>query len=271
MGKLLIIGGGNMGYAIASGITQEDLYKRSEIIIYEKKKERVNYLRNQKYIAFSDINKITNKHFKNIEAIIIAVKPQDIRDTLITNKNIISKRTLVISIAAGINLKLLAKLLPGKQPLARVMPNTPCQAGEGMSVLTFNKHVSKRHKKIADGIFSSIGKTIVLHEKYFDLVGSINGSGPAYFCYLIESLIKSAMKLGLNEKTATKLVLQTSYGTNILLNNHHIPPHILRKAVTSHKGITEAALKVYNKKKLAEIIHMGVLAAKKRSVELGKT
>lgn len=267
MKKLLIIGGGSMGYAIACGITAKNLYKKSNILLVEKIKKRISFLQKKGYKVFRNINDINNKF--NFDAIILAVKPQDTASTVSEFKRF-PKNTILISIAAGIKLNKLSGLLPAKYAIARVMPNTPCQIAQGMSILTFNRHATKKQKIITQKIFSTIGKTLELREKYFDLIGSVVGSGPAYFCYLIEAMINTTIKEGLNKKISSKLVLQTALGTMLLLNKKNLAPEALRASVTSPKGITEQALNVFNKYKLNDIIYKGILAAKKRSIELGK-
>lgn len=245
-----------MGLAIARGILKKKLYKKSDIIGIETKKE-----------SAPQAVKIYNK---KLSAIILAVKPKDIDDILIKIKNIVSQDTVIVSIAAGINIKRLSNLLLKNQPIARIMPNTPCQISEGMSVITFNKFVSKAQRKTITTIFKSIGKTVKAKESQFDLIGAVNGSGPAYFCYLIESMIKSGTRLGLNKKITEEMVLQTAFGTTLLLSMRKLTPQALRESVTSKKGITEAALKVLKKRNFDSIVHSAILAAKNRSVELGK-
>lgn len=269
MKKLLIIGGGNMGLAIASGIVKQG-FNHKNILIVEKKFSRVNFLKKLKYNTSTNLKEIFRNHKKSIGIVILAVKPQDMKTSLTELKELLSRHTLVISIAAGIKISHLAQVLGKSQPIARVMPNTPCQINQGMSILSFNKSVENKHKNLTKKIFNSIGKTVILNEKYFDLIGAINGSGPAYFCSLIEALIQSGVKQGLSRDIASNIVLQTSLGTNLLLNKKSIKPEDLRKAVTSPKGITEEALKIYKKRKFNDLVHSGIVAAKKRSIELGK-
>lgn len=271
--KLLIIGGGNMGYAIAYGITKNGIYSKAEVIFLEKKQARIAFLRKGKYSVFSNLNEVIKKYHKNLETIIIAVKPADVSNTLAKLKKVLSEKTLVVSIAAGIRLQKLASLLSKNsknQPIARIMPNTPCQVQEGMNVITFNKHVSKKQRKQILEIFQAIGKTTELEEDKFDLVTAISGSGPAYFCYLIECLVSTATKSGLNSKIAQELVLQTALGTMALLAKTNLTPKTLREYVTSPKGTTEAALQVFQKSNFYDIVYSAVRAAKERSKELGK-
>lgn|SRR3989338_806704 len=268
--KLLIIGGGNMGYAIANGMSSHKNVKKSEIIFTESKPERIRFLTKNDYKTFSNIEAALKNNKQKTYAVLLAVKPNDIREVLKELKSHILRDTIIISIAAGIKIKKLSACLPANQPIARIMPNTPCQIGKGMSVITFNKNVSKSQKSTVIKIFKSVGKTTILPEANFDLVTAISGSGPAYFCYLIELLIKSGEKLGLNKKISEELVLETALGTIYLLNNCALSPEALRATVTSPNGTTEAALKVFQKRNWNNIIYEGVKAAKNRAAQLSK-
>ncbi len=270
MKKLIIIGGGNMGFAIASGISKKGLFSNRSILFIEKKSERVNYLKRMGYFASNDLIKTIVKERKLVEVVILAVKPGDFNDSITLLKKSVQKNTLVISILAGVKIKSLEFHLGKKQPIARIMPNTPCQIGEGISALAFNRNVTGKRKDKVRKIFASIGKTIEINENSFDLITAISGSGPAYFCYFIESMIDSGKKLGLNQKLSNKLILQTAKGTLLLLDKNNLSPNELRKSVTSPNGTTEAALKTFQKKGLAKIIFSGINAAKERSIELGR-
>ena len=264
MKNLLIIGGGNMGLAIASGIIKKGVLSKKNIFFVEKNPERVNYLKKKKYFISNNLNK------EDIEAVILAVKPNDFNESMAALKKSIPKNTLVISILAGVKIKDIEQHLGKKQPIARVMPNTPCQIGEGISALTFNKNVTEKRKDTVRKIFTAIGKTVEVNENRLDIITAVSGSGPAYFCYFIESIVSAGNKLGLNQKLSNELVLQTAKGTLLLLSKNNLAPEKLRKSVTSKKGTTEAALKTFHKKSLGKIIFSGIQAAKERSIELGK-
>ena len=270
MKKLIIIGGGNMGYAIASGIASHGLRSKSNIIFIEQSKKQINKLKEKGYTATSELRKTFKKNFTTVEVVILAVKPNDFATVLNSLNDSLPKAVLVISIAAGIKIKSMAKKLHKSQPLARVMPNTPCQIREGISVIAYNKSVSKKQKDLTRKIFNSLGKTLELNESHFDAVTAVSGSGPAYFCYFIECLLKGSAKLGLKEETASQLIMQTAYGTLKLLQKNNLSPTVLREKVTSKKGTTEAALKVLQKKHLDKTIFLAIKAAKKRGEELGK-
>ena len=259
-----------MGLAIASGILKKGLFSKGNIIFIEKNSQRINYLKSKKYFASNDLNNIIIKNKANIKAIILAVKPNDFNELMTVLKKSVSKNILVISILAGVKIKNIEVHLGKRQPIARVMPNTPCQIGEGISALTYNKNVTKEGKYTIKTIFSSIGDFVEVSENKLDLITAVSGSGPAYFCYFIELLINSTMKLGLNQNLSNKLVLQTAIGTLLLLNKNNLAPGKLREMVTSKKGTTEAALSTFQKKGMDKIIFSGIKAAKERSVELGR-
>lgn len=259
-----------MGCAIAYGITHKKVYKNSRIILVENKLKRANFLK-RKYKVFNSVISALKVNQRKYNAIILAVKPNNIKEVILKIKNHIDKNTLIVSIAAGVRMKTLSSKLNKNQPLARVMPNTPCQIGEGVSAITFNQYVTKSQKKLVKKIFNSIGKTIILEETKFDLVTAISGSGPAYFCYFIESLIKAAKYHKISDKIASELVLQTASGTTNLLNLRKVTPVTLRKSVTSPNGTTEAALKVFKKQNIDKTILKAINAAKIRSIELGKS
>lgn len=269
MSKLLIIGGGNMGYAIASGIASKKVFKNKDIILLESNSQRVDFLKSKKFTVFKDITDL--KKVGSLQTIIIAVKPKDISVLLSSLKPYISKKTLVLSIAAGIKIITISSLIGKDKSIGRVMPNTPCQIGKGVNVLTFNKNVDKAQKNLANKVFASIGRTLELKEGEFDLVTALSGSGPAYFCYLIESLAKSGSKLGLDSKTSLELALQTGLGTLEMLSiSKDLTPEKLRQMVTSPNGTTHAAITTLQKNNFEELIFKAIKAAKNRSVELSK-
>ena len=259
-----------MGYAIADGIARKGLFSKNRIVFFENNLNRIDFLRKKKYFVDNNaINTIT-KNKKDIEAIILAVKPYDLEEATKLLKNSIPRTTLIISVLAGVKIKDIELHLNNRLPIVRVMPNTPCQIGKGISVLAYNKNVNEKRKDLARKIFSSLGKIIEANENHLDAVTALSGSGPAYFCYFIESLTSGGKRLGLSQKVSYDLALQTAIGTLLLLDKRNLKPEVLRKSVTSPKGTTEAALQIFKKKDLNKLIFLGLKAAKDRSVELGK-
>ncbi|MFH1702734.1 MAG: pyrroline-5-carboxylate reductase, partial [Nitrospirota bacterium] len=200
---------------------------------------------------------------------IFAVKPQDMDNVIAEVSDFISEDKTVISIAAGITLSYLSARLKTRK-MVRVMPNTPALIQEGMSVMSMCECIHDKDIGVIKDIFMSIGKLLVLPEKYMDAVTALSGSGPAFFAYFIEAMIEGAVKMGLGKDDATALAVQTLLGTARLLDTG-LTPSKLREMVTSPGGTTAAGLKLFEERKFKEVVSSAIEAATKRAKELGKS
>jgi len=259
--KISIIGAGNMGEAIIKGFNSKN------VTVSDKSKNRLKTLRKKQKIT---VVKNNIEAVKKSSIIILAVKPQDMNSVLKEIRKHISNKQLIISIAAGVKTRKIEKIIGKRVAVIRVMPNTPALIGEGISVLCKGRYAKVKDIKKAREIFRRTGKVLVIkNEGLMDAVTAISGSGPAYICLFIESLIKSANILGLR-RFSDELVIQTFKGAIKLLEESKKSPKMLRKQVTSPGGTTEAALKVFGKKKVQNIIIAATKAAYKRSKKLSK-
>ena len=150
------------------------------------------------------------------------------------------------------------------------MPNLPAQVGKAMTAICQGEDATEADVSIAAEIFDSIGKSIVIEEKFMDAITAVSGSGPAYVFLFVECLEKAAQALGLNEKLSKELVRQTLRGSLNLLEKSGEEARVLRQKVTSKGGTTEAALEVLLKNNIEKIFTEALLAAKKRAGELSK-
>lgn len=248
--KIAIIGLGNMGRAIRDGILKKKLINKNQLFVSNKQSAN-RLVANQAGI------------------LIIAVKPQVIINVLKEIKDVISKDKLIISIAAGAEIKTIEKFLGKEQPIIRVMPNLCAQINQSISCWIKNKNVSNKDIKIFKKIFQSIGQEIELkNENLLDQVTAISGSGPAYFFYLTELLEKTAIKIGLDQKLSKILTKQTFIGSAELFKNSNLSVEDLRNAITSKGGTTEAAFeKIYNSK-FKNIFFLAIKSAYNRAIKL---
>jgi pyrroline-5-carboxylate reductase len=148
------------------------------------------------------------------------------------------------------------------------MPNTPAQIGKGISAIAAGAKVSGDELKIATELFSTTGEVVVVTEDKIDAVTALSGSGPAYFFYFIEAMVKAGVELGLTDEIATKLAIETISGSAAMLKESNLDAATLRKNVTSPKGTTAAALEVFSNSDLENIILKAMSAAKNRAQEL---
>lgn len=263
--KIGIIGCGNMGQALVKGLLSKSLVCKRDILVSDKDKRKMRSLNLRFKVHLSKSN---SDLVKKCNVVIIAVKPQDLNSLIAElDATIAFKGKLIISICAGVSTKRLESYL-GKVSVARVMPNMPAQISQGVSALCLGRYANAKDKRIALSIFSCIGQVVELKEKLMDEVTAISGSGPAYFFYLTETLIKAAKRMGIPERIAAKLAVQTALGSALLMQQCAESPQDLRIKVTSKGGTTEAAFNVFTKKGLNKILYLGFRAAAKRSSQL---
>jgi len=163
----------------------------------------------------------------------------------------ITKDHLMISIAAGIDFAKLRDFL-GKRPrLIRVMPNLPAVIDQGISAIYCGPRMPERYRRFAHQIFQAVGQTVDIREEHLmDVVTGLSGTGPAYFFAMMEALHTVGRKMGLTDRMAHQLTLQTALGAAELAMQNGKSPKQLREQVTSKKGTTWAAMKHLQKKKL---------------------
>ena len=204
------------------------------------------------------------------DALVLAVKPQDMRKALEPLRGRLS-RHLVISIAAGLRLADISRWLGGHGRLVRAMPNTPALICAGITGLYAPPMVDAEARARTEAVLAAIGTTVwVEDEALLDPVTALSGSGPAYVFYFIEALEQAGISLGLAAADARKLAIQTVLGAAKLAAAGDDPPATLRERVTSKGGTTEAALKVFAAEAIAERIGRALKAASSRSSELGE-
>jgi len=256
------ISGGNMAEAWIKGMVQAGM---KEILVSEPRKDRRTYLEK----TYSAKTTSDNKEIvKQSAIVIVAVKPQNMDEVTSEIAPFITAEKLIVSIAAGITLPYLTSRL-GTSKIVRVMPNTPALVQEGMSVLSMCECIHDKEMALVRGIFMSVGKVLVLPEKYMDAVTALSGSGPAFVALFAEAMIAAGIKMGLTEDTASELAIQTVIGSARLLETG-MPPDKLREMVTSPGGTTAAGLKVFEEKGLKEMVSGVIGAAADRSKELGR-
>lgn len=265
IGKICFIGGGNMARALIGGL-QTNGYFMSDINVIEPDAEKRIQLK-------ADFGVSVTEQLPSVamaDIVVLAVKPQQLRDLSIFLGSLLQKQ-LLISIAAGIRAKDIARWLGGYQSIIRVMPNTPAQIQLGVSALYAMPEVTQAQHFQAETILKAVGEILWLDEEAkMDAVTAISGSGPAYVFYFIEAMQQAALELGLNEEQAKTLSLQTFVGASKLAEQSHEPPATLRSQVTSKGGTTEQAILTMESAAVKSSIIKAAKAAAARSEELGE-
>lgn len=206
---------------------------------------------------------------RSSDLIFLAVKPQDLISLLTEIKEFLASETLLVSLAAGKKTSVIREAAGGKNPVIRVMPNTPMVLGAGVSAISSGEGVSQEDLEWVERLLQSGGKAIVIDESLQDAVTAVSGSGPAYFFAFIEGMVKAGEELGLSTDEASTLAIATIKGAAVMLEDSGKSATTLRENVTSPNGTTAAALRVFNESDLHGIIKSAMKAARDRSLELG--
>jgi len=256
-----------MGEAMLAAILQKGLARPQDVRVSDVKPERRQHLKQKYGVAVTEDNAAAAA---KANVIVLSIKPQNLAEVLPSLKGQLQPEQLVLSIIAGARVATLCQGLNHRQ-VVRVMPNTPAQIGEGMSVWTATPQVTDRQKEWASAILSTMGRELYMKdEKYLDMATAVSGSGPAYFFLFIETLVDAAMKIGLTREVAGELVLQTMLGSGHLLQKSGKSPAELRQMVTSPGGTTAAALQKFESGNLKDLVLQAVSAAYQRAQELGR-
>lgn len=261
--NISFIGGGNMAQALIGGLLSQGLPATRVTV-----SEPVAAIRDM--LAFKGLS-VTEDNVAAIEQadiIVLAVKPQLMAAVLAPLAGKL-KNQLIISIAAGIGIDTLSRLLGGYRRIVRAMPNTPALIQAGATGLYADVEVADHDRIQAAKVLGAAGLVIwVDEEKKLDAVTAVSGSGPAYFFYMMEAMIQAGKELGLDERTAVTLTLQTALGSAQMAVTSEQSPTQLRKNVTSPNGTTQAATDSLDAAHVAQHIRDALAAAARRSEEL---
>lgn len=262
--NICFIGGGNMAQALIGGLISRGLPPTR--ITVSDPVEQIRQLLQEKEVHVTQDNVAA---IKNADVVVLAVKPQVLANVLHPLKGLLSDK-LVISIIAGAEIQTISNLIDSDR-IVRVMPNTPALVQTGAHGIYANDVVGASDRELTSQILAATGLTIwVNSEAQIDAVTAVSGSGPAYFFYLMESMIRAGKNLGLDEKVATALTLQTALGAAQMAITSSNTPSELRKNVTSPNGTTQAALEVFDRAQISQNIQSALAAAQKRSQELAQ-
>ena len=260
--NICFIGGGNMAQALIGGLISRGL--PATRITVSDPIEQVRELLKEKEVHVTDNN---IEAIRDANVVVLAVKPQVLAQVLKPLKGLF-KDKLIVSIVAGAEIRTISALTDSDL-IVRVMPNTPALVQTGAHGLFANEAVDQTQRELASQILAATGLTLwVNSEEQIDAVTAVSGSGPAYFFYMMESMIRAGKNLGLDEKVATALTLQTALGAAQMAITSANTPGELRKNVTSPNGTTQAALEVFDRAQISQNIQAALAAAQKRSQEL---
>jgi pyrroline-5-carboxylate reductase len=267
--NIAFIGGGNMARAIAGGLIRSG-YDPTHILIAEPLEEQRAKL--QLEFPGSTISSDNSAVVPGAGTLVLAVKPQILKSVCQKIAHSAQKqKPLVISIAAGPRVNDIDRWLGGGLEIVRVMPNQPALVDQGISALFANDRTDELGRILAEKVLTAVGQAVwVDDESLLDAVTAISGTGPAYFYLLIDAMIQSAIRLGLDPATARTLAVETARGAATLAAAEPESMSDLIDRVRSPGGTTTAAFERLDAADVRGIFDDAIIAAKNRSIELSK-
>ena len=262
--QIAFLGGGNMAAALIGGLLKTG-WPAARIVVAEPVPERADWLRQTFGIAVQATGAALNS---DADALVLAVKPQQMASALAGLA--LKPGALVVSIAAGVRLVTLQRLLGDQVSYVRTMPNTPALLGAGITGLFAPAGTSADARALAEQLLAAAGACVwVDEESQLDAVTALSGSGPAYFFLLVEALRDAGAALGLKPEVAAQLAAQTCVGAARMVGESGQDASVLRANVTSKGGTTEAAVNHLESAGLRTLFAQALQAADARAKALG--
>mmetsp|Transcript_7749 Transcript_7749/g.11770 ORF Transcript_7749/g.11770 Transcript_7749/m.11770 type:complete len:280 (+) Transcript_7749:142-981(+) len=259
------IGVGMMATSLMDGLVANKVIEASSIICSDV----IEAARDRAAAKGYNVTVCNNEVAKNAStAIILATKPFAIPEACKDLASVEDNDALIISIAAGVTIKTLESLLPGRRVI-RVMPNTPCLVGQTAAAFALGSLATDADREIAHTIFGSVGIAMEVKEVHLDAVTGLSGSGPAYVFQFIEALSDGGVRVGLPRDVATQLAAQTVKGAAEMVLETGTHPGALKDTVCSPGGTTIAGVEALERGGFRSTVISAVKAATRRSMQLG--
>jgi pyrroline-5-carboxylate reductase len=262
--QIAVIGAGNLGGALIGGLLEAGL-PASRLRAADASAPRRRELKKTYGIDAAASNA---EACQGADAIVLAVKPHIVAPAVQQIAAVITKKQLLISLAAAVPITAIEANLSGTQPVVRAMPNLAMTVGCSATALCANSVATKAHRDLALEIFQSVGLALFVNEAQMHAVTALSGSGPAYIALVAEALAAGGVKMGLPASIAAALVNQTILGAAQLLLETGAHPGVLRDQVSTPGGTTIYGLHELEQNGVRAGLISAVEAATERSIEL---
>ena len=234
-GSLALLGAGKMGGILLSAFMRSGLFSANRITATVAHPERATALTARLGLHCTTGNLAAAQ---TADILLLGVKPTQVADLMREIRPALGTDKLVISIAASVTTSAIEEA--AGQPIAviRAMPNTPARLGAGMTALVRGRYATAEQMQVAERMFQTVGRTVVVDEKHMDAVTGLSGSGPAFVYIILEALAEAGVNVGLPREIATELAAQTTYGASRMVLETGAHPALLKDEVTTPAGCT---------------------------------
>ncbi|HIE08879.1 MAG TPA: pyrroline-5-carboxylate reductase [Armatimonadetes bacterium] len=264
--RIGVLGAGNMGSALVRGIVREGVAKPTEVVVSDVDPSKLAPLGDEIGVRTTT----DNGEAASAATVILAVKPQVLREVATEIGPHLKEGALVISIAAGVRLKTLEALLPERVAVVRVMPNIAVKVGRGISAYSLGSRAVGKHAEEVERIFGAIGDVFEVPEGYMDAITALSGSGIAFFFLLAEAMVDAGVRVGLPREVAWRVVKWVLGGAGEMALRHKGHPAELRELVTSPGGTTIAGQHALESGGFRGLVMDAIEAATQRARELSQ-
>ena len=257
--RIAIIGGGNLGSAIAEGLLKSKFNKPSEITVTKRNINTLKSLK-EKGVTVTDDN---NAAVKKSDVVILAVKPYQVNDLLLQIKNDLNKNTIFISVVTGVLIADMEAIIENKIPVFRAMPNTAIAIQQSMTCIC-SSNASANDEKYVNDLFKTLGEVVIIDEKLMEAATVLGACGVAYALRFIRANIQGGIEIGFDAATASIIAAQTIKGSAELLIQKGSHPEQEIDKVTTPKGCTIAGLNEMEHRGFSSSLIRGVVVSYKK-------
>jgi len=265
--RVAVLGAGKMGGILLQAFLKQQLLAPDQLIATVAHEERAIALSTQWGI---DVTTDNLAAASAADVILLGVKPFQIPDLVREIEPALSVHKTLVSFAASVKTSAIEEAAGLEIAVIRAMPNTPSLLGVGIAALCRGRYVSEARMVLAEQIFQTVGRTVIVDEKHMDAVTGLSASGPAYIYIILESLAEAGVKVGLPRDIATLLAAQTTFGAAKMVLDTGYHPALLKDSVTTPAGCTVDGILELEQGGLRVTLIKAVMRATERAKELAK-
>ena len=233
--RVAVLGAGKMGGILLQAFLKQNLFAADRIHATVAHSERAIVLSSQWGV---DVSTDNLEAARQSDLILIGVKPFQVPELIEQIKPALTQAKTIVSIAASVKTRAIEETAGLDIGVLRAMPNTPSALGAGAAGLCAGRFVKPEQLELAQRIFETVGRAVIVDEKHMDAVTGLSASGPAYIYIIIEALAEAGVKVGLPRDIATQLAAQTVFGAGKMVLETGYHPALLKDAVTTPAGCT---------------------------------
>lgn len=263
--RVAVLGAGKMGGILLQAFLKQNLFDPDQIYATVAHGERAVALSAQWGV---DVSTNNLEAARQADMILVGVKPFQVPELIGTIKPALTPGKTIISFAASVTTRTIEEAAGLEIAVLRAMPNTPSALGAGATGLCAGRFVRPEQLELAQRIFETIGRTVIVDEKHMDAVTGLSASGPAYIYIVIEALAEAGVKVGLPRDIATQLAAQTVYGAGKMVLETGYHPALLKDAVTTPAGCTVDGILELEEGGLRVTLIKAVMRATERAKQL---